>query len=277
MRYKIGISSAVCAAVFALPSLASAEVIELGKQLLDGAPSCPGTPCQAISRTTAFQARAGGKTALVKVPKDGRIVAWSVRLAKPSDKQEEFFEKRLGGVASAGISVIRFGPMIRTVIKGKIRHGRRGKDQIRREQQIRTVAHSPIQQLKRYYGQTAQFPLLTTIAVKKDDIIGITVPTWAPALRVLQPSDTSSSWQASRPEADCKDTTTQTAATRVNGITKFGCLYHTAQLTYGVTLISDPQPNIVKKKVVQKKVVRRRPVSRAGARKPTLGKPTRRR
>lgn len=272
MRYLIGLSCVICAALMSVPAQADAQLIELGKQLLEGAPSCPGSPCQAISRTTAFQSRVGGKPALVTVPADGRIVAWTIRLAKPSDKQEEFFEKRLGGAASAGISVIRFGPMVRTKVRGKFR----------REPQIRTVAHSPIQQLKQYYGQTAQFPLLYSLAVKKGDVVGITVPTWAPALRVLQPSDTLSSWRASRPETDCKDTTTQTAATRVNGLTKFGCLYHTAQLTYGVTMITTPKPNVVKaKKTISRKPTPRRSQTRSSttrsttSRTQTLGKPVR--
>ncbi len=40
-------------------------------------------------------------------------------------------------------------------------------------------------QLEPYLGQTVQFPLATSLAVKKGDIVALTVPTWAPVLTQL--------------------------------------------------------------------------------------------
>ena len=49
----------------------------------------------------------------------------------------------------------------------------------------RVVAASPVYQLSDYFGQTVQFPLDRALAVEKGNIIGLTVPTWAPALTNL--------------------------------------------------------------------------------------------
>ena len=67
-------------------SLVFAKVIEVGRaneaeELPQ--PSCPNSPCFAVSRTTGYQAKVGTNRGLMKVPENGRIVAWSVRLSKP--------------------------------------------------------------------------------------------------------------------------------------------------------------------------------------------------
>ena len=64
--------------------------------------------------------------------------------------------------------------------------------------------------LEPYFGKTAQFPLETTIQVKKGDIIALTVPTWAPALALGFGNDTS--WRASRAKKQCTTTSAQTHA-----------------------------------------------------------------
>ena len=61
------------------------------------------------------------------------------------------------------------------------------------------IAQSPLVKLEPYFGKTAQFPLETTIPVKKGDVVALTVPTWAPALALGFGNDTS--WRASRPKS----------------------------------------------------------------------------
>ena len=63
--------------------------------------------------------------------------------------------------------------------------------------------------LEPYFGRAAQFPLETALKVKKGDVIGLTVPTWAPALALGFPSTTS--WRASRSKTQCKTMNVQTA------------------------------------------------------------------
>ena len=95
-------------------------------------------------------------------------------------------------------------------------------------------------QLSDYFGQTVQFPLDRALKVEKGNVIGLTVPSWAPALSTL--TDDGSSWRASRGLKACDNTDSQTAQTAVGALTQYRCLYR-ARLTYTATLITDPKPN----------------------------------
>jgi len=200
----------------AVPGAAVATITEIGHADPPAQPTCPSSPCLAVSRTTGFQTKVGTNKSLFLVPRDGRIVAWTITLGKPSDKQVSFFNSNEGGPASAAITVLRPGKRLF----------------------FRMAAESPPVQLQPYFGMTAQFPLAQTIAVKKGELIGLTVPTWAPALAVG--FDNNTSWRASRPKKTCSNTTTQTAQQRVGQDTQYACLYRTARLTYSATLISTP-------------------------------------
>jgi hypothetical protein len=92
-------------------------------------------------------------------------------------------------------------------------------------------------ELKPYFGKTVQFALPRSIVVHKGETVGLHVPTWAPALAVGLPGDTS--WRASRSSKQCRDTQTQTAQRR-RQLTQYRCLYRTARLTYSATLITAP-------------------------------------
>jgi hypothetical protein len=206
-----------CALALA-PAPADAKIIELGKTAQEPEPTCPGTPCLAISRTTGYQAKIGTEKAPFVAPEAGKIVAWTIRLAKPTKKQIAFFNDSLGGPAAAGITVMRPGKKLYARVTGQ----------------------SPVEQLAGYFGETVQFPLGRALNVKKGYLIGLSVPTWAPALAVGFGNDTS--WRASRPAGKCLETEMQTAQTQPGGITRFRCLYRTARLTYSVTLITEPKP-----------------------------------
>jgi hypothetical protein len=208
------------AAILAAAAPAQAKIIDIGAAE-QAAPTCPSSPCLAVSRTTGYQVKVGAKRGLFTVPADGRIVAWSIALGNPNAKQSAFFDKGYGA-ASAGISVLRAG----TRLYGRV------------------VGQSPVEKLAPYFGQTVQFPLATAIDVKKGNVIALTVPTWAPALTQLL--DDGSSWRASRGKDRCDDTETQTAQTRMKALTQYRCLYR-ARLTYSATLITTPQPNQPKK------------------------------
>jgi hypothetical protein len=100
------------------------------------------------------------------------------------------------------------------------------------------IAQSPLVKLEPYFGKTAQFPLETTLQVKKGDVIALTVPSWAPALALGFNNETS--WRASRPKSQCTSTSAQTTHTQVGTAVQYYCLYLTARLTYSATLISTP-------------------------------------
>jgi hypothetical protein len=200
------------------PASASARIIEIGQSAAPNAPSCPSNPRQAVSRTTGYQAKVGTQRGLMAAPADGKIVAWTITLGKPGRRQIQFFNENYGGAAQAGISVLKPGT--------KLFH--------------RVTGQSPLQSLQPYFGTTVQFPLGRALNVKKGYVIGLTVPSWAPALALGMGNDTS--WRASRARGACAEPGVQSAQLDLKDLAQYRCLYRTERLTYSATLITTPKP-----------------------------------
>ena len=145
--------SAALALALALPAVAPATLTEVGvlpATTPPTVPSCPGSPCLAVSRTTGFQVKVGTSYGFLAAPRKGSVVAWTIMLGKPNATQVKFFNANEGGEAEAGIAVLR------PVRKPNLTY--------------RLVAISPTVKLTPYFGKTAQFPLENTIAVRKGDV-----------------------------------------------------------------------------------------------------------
>ena len=213
--------AAIIAIALVLPAAAPATLSEvgvIGATTPITAPSCPGTPCLAVSRTTGFQVKVGSARNILGSPRSGTIVAWTITLGKPNATQIKFFNANEGGPSEAGISIVR------AVRKPKLTY--------------KLIAQSPMVKLEPYFGKTAQFPLERTIPIRKGDVVALTVPSWAPALALGFGNDTS--WRASRPKKGCTSTSSQTTQTNIGSSTQYYCLYQTARLTYSATLVSTP-------------------------------------
>ena len=214
---------AVCATTLvvlaALPATAAAKVTELGEVADSVRGSCPGTAapesCQALVRTTAYQAKVGPERGLYQAPADGRIVAWTVALGKPGPKQTDFFEERYGGPAQAAVVVLNGGRKLSRTV----------------------VAKAPMKRLTPYFGESVTFPLGRTLAIKKGQYVALTVPTWAPVMQLALGADTS--WRSSREAAGCTDLTKQFALLGKRTSALFRCLYKNVRLTYSATFVSD--------------------------------------
>lgn len=214
-HFRTAMTTAIAMAL-AAPAIAPATLHDIARFGSEVKPSCPERPCLAVSRTTGFQAKVGENRGLMTVPRNGRLVSWTISLGKPGTKQREFFEKRLGGEASAQITVLRPGKKL----------------------YYRVVAQSPVIKLTKHFGKTVEFPLVRSLAVRKGYVVALTVPTWAPALAVNLGGDTS--WRASRERGKCEDTEVQTAQTKPDSLAQYYCLYRTARLTYSARVISSP-------------------------------------
>jgi hypothetical protein len=204
-----------CAATLAVPGAASAKITEIGALPAGVRGGCPEN-CQAVSRTTGYQAKVGPDRALYQVPADGRVVAWTIALGKPGPKQTAFFTERLGGESQAALVILAPDKKLSRQV----------------------VAKAPLQTLTDYFGTIVQFPLDRSLPVKKGQYIGLTVPSWAPALQIGLGSDTS--WRASRPADSCVAGPAQTALVGTRASARFACLFRTARLTYSATFISTP-------------------------------------
>jgi hypothetical protein len=200
---------------------ASARIIEIGAASSAVTSTCPATPCVAVSRTTGYQAQVVNRKRSYLVPADGRIVAWTIGLGSPTADQTAFFDSRVGE-ASASLTILR-------------------RNKFKRKRLIhRVVGSTPVQPLARYFGQRVQFPLATSLRVRKGFVVALTVPTWAPALS--QVTTDGSLWRASRAENRCRSVTRQTAQTDIGDRVRYECKYP-ERLNYSATLITSPTPN----------------------------------
>jgi hypothetical protein len=206
--------------VLAAPALAPATITEvgvIGETTPGTVPSCPAS-CEVLSRTTGFQVKVGNERNLLAAPRSGTLVAWTITQGKPNATQLKFLDANEGGEAEAGIAVLAPQPKPNLTYK--------------------LIASSPMVKLAPYFGKTAQFPLETTIPIKKGYVVALSVPTWAPALALNFSSATS--WRASRPRTGCRSTSAQSVQTTLGTAVQYYCLYQTARLDYSATEISTP-------------------------------------
>jgi len=211
----VALTLSLCVAISAT---ATAKVTEMGELAADVRAGCPDA-CQALARVTGYQAKVGPERSLYQAPADGRIVAWTITLGDPITRDTAAFQKRFGEVSQAAIVVLDAGEKLSRTV----------------------VAKAPLQALNDYFGQTIQFPLVDSLAIKKGQYIALTVPTWAPALQVGLGPDTS--WRSSRDAKGCLDTAPQFALLGKRTSALFRCLYKGVRLTYSATFVSNPTPN----------------------------------
>ena len=212
------------AVALALPSAASARIVELGTPSDEASLNCPGTAedrCVAAVRMTGLPGRvSGGRKNPYYIRRDGHLVAFTVQLAKPTEEESNFFENSWGSPSTARVSVLRKGDTRKTRLN------------------YRLIRQSDTFRLDRYFGSRPTFVFDSPIPVKKGNWIGLTVPTWAPLLATNL--DRSNWWRASRPSDSCEGEefgVRQFAMEDLREVNKFGCTYHGARLLYTVTYV----------------------------------------
>jgi hypothetical protein len=233
VAFVVAACATVLAAVLGAGSAGAAlRVVVLGAAA-PATPSCP-TTCQAVGKTTGFQTSITGARNPFSVSFRGRVVAWSIKTGAPSTKPNpnnnnqsdfDFFTKTFGGSPKARISVLK--PIMKKLKQGKPIY--------------KLKSQSPVEDLSPYLGQTTTFTLDTPLRVKPNNVVALTVPTWAPAFAVNQSANTK--WQASRKKGKCNETPDILAGTPqdVQGSQRaYGCTYNTARLLYSATVVADP-------------------------------------
>ncbi len=123
-------------------------------------PSCPDLPCQAVGSVTGFQVSTDQGGLPFHVRRNGKVKAWTLTLAEPTSKQRSFFNGFFGTPPEARLAILRRVP---------------GTEPPR----YNLRSQGSIHVLSPYLGQTVKFG--ASLKVEKGDIVGITIPTWAPA------------------------------------------------------------------------------------------------
>ena len=216
---------AMSAGALALPSGASARIVELGSEGQAVNPSCPADPCEAAVRVTAVQGRAaGGPKNPYYIRRDGYLVAFTVTLSQPTAEQIDFFNDNFGTPPEVQLSVLRRGETRQTRLN------------------YRLVSQSETFAVDDYFGSSPTFVLEQPLRVTRGNWVGITVDTWAPMF--ANNLARSEWWRSSRAKRSCDPprSLNQFAMEELRQVSVFGCTYHGARLLYTVTYVPDNRP-----------------------------------
>jgi len=228
-------------AVALLPGTASAQIVELGSSTSAPitAPNCPtsssGSSCNIIlEQTTAVQTVTNGTINPTKVKKAGWIVAFTVGLSNLSSNAKtelgylKGLDRTYGGTPQLVLTVLKPG----------------------KHNSYTVAAQSGTYHLIRFLGTVLQQPLsmpdtfttFTALPVAPGDVIGITVPTWAPIL-TYNLTATSYAYRQSRTTGCASATKVQTAQMTIGATATFGCDYTGTRVQYTATeVVNQPYP-----------------------------------
>src|SRR3954451_21494134 len=147
------------------------RVVTLGQTSETPPASCPGktvngapeVECRVEGHVTGFQSIADGVPRPFEAPFEGKIVAWSITLAKPSTAETKtttdevgFFNDFLGTPSEARIGVLR--PI-----------------EDSKPPQYKLVRQSPIEVLNPYFGSTPVFALDHPLTVLQGQVVALTI------------------------------------------------------------------------------------------------------
>jgi hypothetical protein len=222
-RLAVATALAGCLAVAgvsaALAATAAKTTVVLGGTATMPDPSCPELPCQAVGSVTGFQVSTEQGSLPFRVRKDGKVKSWSLTLAEPTSKQRSFFNGFFGTPPEARLAILRRVPGTEPP-----------RYNLRRQGSVHVL--SP------YLGQTVKFG--ANLKVEAGDIVGLTIPTWAPAF--AQGLSAKNAWRASREPGKCTNTTDVRQGEpqeKPGQRATYGCRYSTARLLYTATVVED--------------------------------------
>jgi len=243
-RAFLALALAACLSVLvavAAPGAADSApltVTVLGQTAETPPASCPGkivnnveiTPCRVEGHVSGFQSIADGIAKPYEAPYEGKIVAWSITLAKPSSTETEtttneiaFFNEFLGEPSEARIGILK-------PVEGT------------NPPQYTLVRQSPLEVLNPYFGSTPVFALKHPLTVLQGQVVALTVPTWAPMFAFNVSSE--NTWRGSRLPEHCSSKEDIQDGNPQQGVGKtktYGCYYSNARLLYTATLVKNPK------------------------------------
>jgi hypothetical protein len=195
----------------------SKTTVVLGSTATTPDPSCPELPCQAVGSVTGFQLSTNQSSLPFNVKRPGSVKAWTLTLAQPTNQQRSFFNGFFGTPPEARLAILR-----------RIPGSSPPRYNLRRQSSVHVL--SP------YLGQTVKFG--ASLKVEKGDIVGLTIPTWAPAF--AQKLSAKNVWRASREPGKCTNPTDVRQGEPQQKVGKratYGCRYSTARLLYTATVV----------------------------------------
>jgi hypothetical protein len=235
-RFSLLTAALIPIALGLVSASASAKIVELGATSTPVAkPACPpNTPpvsCLIVlARTTALQSTSDGVVNPTTVKKAGWIVSFTVGLSQlsTSAKTEKGFlhqlDVRFGGTPQVAITVLKPGPNHTFTVAGQ----------------------TPLFHVLPYLGQLLTMPLslppnftqFSPLPVKPGEMIGLTVPTWAPVLSYNLTAN-KFAYRQSR-KANCTHVAgSETAQMSIGASTQYLCNYGGTRVEYSASEITN--------------------------------------
>ena len=232
-RFCLALAAAILT-IGVLAGTASAAEFELGSTTTPvTSPVCPAglpaTECAIVlTQVTAMETVRDGVDYPTTVKTAGELVAFTVGISgistdsKTFKKDVSYLNSRFGGPPEAALTVLRpLGP--RSSFRWAV------------------AAESLPFQLLPYVGEVAQFPLVQPLPVVPGEVIGVTVPTWAPVLSIdLTP--TKFAYRQSRSTTCTSLSANVLAQLTIGESAGYGCNYTGTRIEYSATEITAPTP-----------------------------------
>ncbi len=220
-----------------LSGRARAASLEVGKTVTPlVAPTCPAGVTQdqctiVLTETTAIESMRDGVTYPTAIHKAGELVAFSLGISALSTnastlkKDLAYLQATYGGPPQVQLTVLR--PV---GLQGNFRWT--------------VAAESQPVTLLPYLGQVAQFPLPQALPVVPGEVVGLTIPTWAPILSIDLTPAANNAYRQSRSQSCSTPTPKVVIAQLAIGQTaNYGCTYPGTRVEYSATEITSPTPN----------------------------------
>jgi hypothetical protein len=239
-RFSLVSAGIIVALVGLTLSTAGAKIVELGQTATPiVAPACPkGVSLNqcfiVLTRTTAIQTTSDGVKYPTTVKQNGWIVAFTVGLSNlvPNHKTEKGILHELdlayGGTPQLALTALKKGPKNKYTV----------------------AAQSPMFHMIPFLGQVLQEPFsmpptftqFTAMPVKKGEIIGLTIPTWAPVL-TYNLNTAKSTYRQSRTGNCNHAAASESAQTTIGQSQRYLCEYSGTRVEYSVTEVTNsPYP-----------------------------------
>jgi hypothetical protein len=214
------------AIVIAAVSIAGAKDAKvLGKTKHTPKPACPrdtpAHPCSGVGGVTAFMRVADGDRFPFNARRNGTVVAYALKLSKPTKDQRDFFgkifeSKKFGKAPTARLAII------------KQKSGKGHKYKLLRQ--------SPTVSLSGALGRKQLFTLDKPLRIRKGQIAALTVPTWASNFASPVPNG-KNRWRASREKGACDTSKIPVAKKsrpqqKKGSVRNYRCDYSGARLLY---------------------------------------------
>ncbi|MBV9212543.1 MAG: hypothetical protein JOZ25_02745 [Actinobacteria bacterium] len=201
-------------------------------------PAPPNTPpdspnqCFVMARATGVTMQIGNHHNPFHVKQRGDIVALTLQLSKPNASEIDYFKTTFGGSRKDPNTPYGAAPQVRVAVLKPLHTKHR----------FVLEAESEVIDVENHLGQTVTFALRTAVPIHKDRVVGLTVPTWLPALG--HPLGSNQAWRASYRDTECNPAAGKTRPPRaheaIGTYKQYGCFFRYERPLYTVTYVPKP-------------------------------------